>query len=794
MSNRSSKTHLKKEVIERRWSRWLGLKGWIAIVLISGGIVLVFWMMDRKANDAVTEATDVTKAGSEERTRAISDPPREPAGNGSGIRGKETSLRPAGNQLASAASPYLREAALQPVHWLPWSEAAFLRAQQEDKPILLDIGAIWCHWCHVMDVESYENKEIASLINQDFVAIKVDMDERPDIDRRYQQAIAAITGSGGWPLTAFLTPQGKLFYGGTYFPPEDRFGHPGLKTLLPRIAEAYRTRKQEILANVEQISSGLKRLAAYSAQKGSISEGLVQAISTNMVQQFDAVNGGFGTGVKFPSGSAIELALAKYFADQDPKMLEIVTKTLDAMGHGGVYDQLGGGFFRYSTDPQWRVPHFEKMNYDNAELLVNYLHAYKATGKPLYREIAQGIIDYLNGMLSDQIHGGFYAHQDADMTREDDGDYYTWTVQEVKTALPEDEAQVMLRYYDIQSRGEMRKEPEKNVLYIATSPEVLAKELGIPVGRVQLLIDRGKKHLLQVRLKRKTPLVDKTIYADRNGMLISAYLEAFQVLGNEQAKAFALKSLDLLLREAYREGKGMYHAYSEGNARLPGLLNDQVQTANALLDAFEVTGEQRYLKIARDLMDYTIHQFWDSQGGGFFDRHSQGDVLAALERPLKDVEDHPTASPNGVAALVLDRLAYLTNDAQYEQKALQTLQTFAGFAKQYGNFVATYALAVYYHLNHSAQAVIIGQKADPKTQLLWKSALTTYRPGKMVAVYDPSVLNIENLPPAVAGAVKAFGVRGEPRAYVCAGSTCAPPTGNPAEVIRLVKSYGLEKL
>ena len=416
------------------------------MALMGGGLTIGLWMLVWKANDNVSLGTNLVNSAPMEQARDTVGPSREP-----GI-GTQTKLSPSGNQLAGAASPYLREAALQPVHWLPWSEAAFRRAQQEDKPILLDIGAIWCHWCHVMDVESYENEEIARLINKFFVAIKVDMDERPDIDRRYQQAVKAISGSGGWPLTAFLTPQGKVFYGGTYFPPEERFGRPGLKTILPGVAEAYRTRKDEVLASAEQLSKRLERFGAESIQKGLLSDGLVQVISKKMVQQFDSVNGGFGTSVKFPSGSAIELALAKYFVDHDPKMLELVTKTLDAMAQGGVYDQIGGGFFRYSTDPQWRVPHFEKMNYDNAELLMNYLHAYQATGKTLYRETAQGIIRYLNGVLSDQANGGFYAHQDADMTREDDGDYYTWTVQEVRSALPKAEAEVIIRYYDIRPR------------------------------------------------------------------------------------------------------------------------------------------------------------------------------------------------------------------------------------------------------------------------------------------------------------------------------------------------------
>ncbi len=698
-----------------------------------------------------------------------------------------------GNLLAGEASPYLREASRQPVHWRPWGQAAFQQAQEEDKPILLDIGAVWCHWCHVMDMESYENQEIARLINQNFVAIKVDMDERPDIDRRYQEAVRALTGRGGWPLTAFLTSEGQVFFGGTYFPPTTRGTRTGLKQLLPELVRVYTVGKAQVQVSAAQLARTLANYGARVNQKGPLSEDLVQSVTTSMAKEFDPVNGGFGTGAKFPSGSAMDLALATYFVNQDPKMLEIVTKTLDAMAHGGVYDHIGGGFFRYATDPQWTVPHFEKMNYDNAELLMNYLHAYQATGNGLYREIAEGIRMYVNGVLSNQDTGGFYAHQDADMTREDDGDYYTWTVQDVRQALPQDEAEVMLRYYDIQALGEMRENPAKNVPLIATTSEAIAQELKVPIDKVRELIRHGTQHLYQARLTRKAPLVDQTMYADRNGMLISAYLEAFQVLGDEHAKAFALKTLDLLLRAAYREGQGMYHAYFEGQARVPGLLNDQVQMANASLDAFEVTGETRYLAVAKDLMDYAIVTLWDSQAGGFFDRAPQADALAVLGRPVKDISDNPTASPNGVAAAVLDRLASLTNRQDYAQKARETLEAFAGSAQRHGRFIAAYALAVHHHFNRPAQAVIIGKKNDPKTQSLWNAALTSYRPGKIVAVYDPTEVKLDHLPPAVAGAVKVFGIKGEPRAYVCAGVTCAPPTTDPNEVATLVKTYGVIK-
>ncbi len=774
MRNRScNNLHRLDVTLESIGCRWLNLQARMTTGILRVGLIAAVWMTGWVG--FWPSPVEIVAAGQGLPTSA------------------PTTSEPTGNQLAGQASPYLREAAQQPVHWLPWSPKAFRLAQQEDKPILLDIGAVWCHWCHVMDVESYENPEIASLINQHFVAIKVDMDERPDIDRRYQEAVQALTGQGGWPLTAFLTPEGHVFFGGTYFPPTTRGERVGLKALLPELVRIYTVGKAHVQANAAQLASSLVHYGARTIRQGIVSEDLVQTITTTMVKEFDPVNGGFGTHTKFPAGSAIELALARHFVDQDPKMLEIVTKTLDAMAHGGVYDHLGGGFFRYATDPQWTVPHFEKMNYDNAELLMNYLRAYQATRKTLYRDVAKGIMSYVNRVLSNQDTGGFYAHQDADMTREDDGDYYTWTVKEVRQALPKDEAEVILRYYDIQSLGEMHQNPSKNVPLIATTPNAIAQELKVSVDTVTALVHQGTQHLYQVRLTRQAPLVDQTIYADRNGMMISAYLEAYGALQDEEAKAFALKSLDLLLATAYREGQGMYHAYFEGRARVPGLLNDQVQMANATLDAFEVTGEARYLHVAKDLMDYAITTLWDPQAGGFFDRAPQENPLAALQRPFKDVDDNPTASPNGVAAAVLDRLASLTNHEAYTHKARETLEAFAGSASRYGRFMAAYALAVQYHLDRPAQAVIIGKKGDQRTQSLWKAALTAYRPGKIVAAYDPTAVKLDQLPPAVVGAVKVYGVQGEPRAYVCAGVTCAPPTTDPHEVVALIRTYGLTK-
>ncbi len=697
------------------------------------------------------------------------------------------------NRLATATSPYLREAAGQPVAWYPWGEEPFRLATALDRPILLDIGAIWCHWCHVMDQETYSNLEIARLINHAFIAIKVDRDERPDIDIRYQQAVQVLTGSGGWPLTVFLTPAGQVFYGGSTFFPEDRFGRPGFKTLLPKIAEVYHRRKEAVLEAAAQLQAAVTALETEALRHATLSPRLVQAIAQAVLNSFDALHGGFGQGAKFPMGSPIALALRLYAEQGDEELLRIAAKTLDAIANGGIHDQVGGGFHRFATDPAWQIPHFEKMDYVNAQLLESYLLAYQATGEMRYREVAEGIITYVNGVLSDQERGGFYAHQDADMGPGDDGAYYTWAVQEVQRALSKEEAAVMLRYYGVTEQGNMESTPGRNVLWVATTSETIARDLPLPLSTVESLIARGKAHLLEVRHQRKTPLVDRTLYADRNGMMISAYLEAYQVLGREELKDFGLKSLEFLLAHLRAEDGGLYHAFAEDAAHVPGFLDDYVWVAEALLQAFQVTGEARYLATARDLMDRALRTFWDACGSGFFDLRPDPAAVGPLKRPAKAIQDTSTPAPNTMAALVLDQLALLTNVQSYQQKAQQLLEAFAGRAPEYGWFAASYALAVDLHLHPPAHAVIVGRQADARTRALWRAALGAFRPGKLVAVYDPAVVKPAELPPPVAAAIQAAQTtQAGPQAYVCVGITCSLPTTEPAEVATLVATFQRE--
>lgn len=608
------------------------------------------------------------------------------------------------NRLISEASPYLRSAAYQPVDWYPFSPQAFARAQELDRPILLDIGAVWCHWCHVMDRESYENPEVARLINKMFVAIKVDRDARPDIDARYQRAVQALTGQGGWPLTAFLTPAGKVFFGGTYFPPENRLGRPGLKELLPNVSEAYRTQKDRILAGADEIAQFLQNSASNSAQAGKVTPALLEQLVAALPKDFDSEYGGSARAPKFPHGAVIRLALDRHAATRDARLREVAEKTLEGMARGGLRDYIHGGFYRYSTDRFWHVPHFEKMSYVQAELLEAFARAYQATGKPLYREAAEGILRYLTDTLSDQTRGGFLATQDADVSLDDDGSYFTWTLAEIKKLLSAKEAQAFAAHYGVVASPERHppETPDRNVLYQAKSLEEVAAELKLPVEELRTLVESARGKLRAARRQQEAPFVDPNKFVDWNALVLSAYRYAYEAFGDEAVKAFALRSTDFLLTQAYRPGQGMYHTVFEGKARTPGLIRDQAYMALALLDMFEISGRQRYLDAAQDLMDYTLDHFWDPKQGGFFDVAHGEDFVEILSQPRKEVQDAPLPGANAVAALALDRLFILTGEERYQEKAGQTLAAFAGSAPRLGTFAATYARAVAYHLENSS--------------------------------------------------------------------------------------------
>jgi uncharacterized protein YyaL (SSP411 family) len=691
------------------------------------------------------------------------------------------------NRLKDSASPYLRSASHQPIDWHEWGDAAFARAKSEDKPILLDIGAVWCHWCHVIDRESYENAEIAKIINEHFVAVKVDRDERPDVDSRYQSAVSAISGQGGWPLTGFLLSDGKPFFGGTYFPPEDQMGRPGFRRVLLAVADSYRNKRAELERAANSLADAVSQAEVFTGARADFDLAVVDAQIKSITQLFDIKNGGFGRAPKFPHSSAIDLILERYQQTKEKHLLAMVETTLEKMASGGVYDQLAGGFHRYSVDERWLVPHFEKMSYDNSELLKNYLHGHQVTQNGSLRETAQGIIGWVNEVLSDQESGGFYASQDADYSLDDDGDYFTWSLDELRAALLPDEARIMELYYDVEAHGEMHHNPAKNVLWIASDAADVAKQLGLDETTARLTIAKSKGKMLATRLPRPTPFIDKTMYVSWNAMFVSAYLDAARVLGGSlgaNCRAFGLKTLDRMLKEVWTETRGFGHRI--GGPALEGSLDDQVFSVLALLDAYETTLDPRYFSAAQKTMDLAIARYGDPEGGGFFDRPNDAAPMGGLDVRRKPFQDSPTPSANSVAAIALIRMHAFTGDDRYHAFAQKTLEAFAGVAPQYGLFAATYGLAATLFAHHPIQVVITGPANDPTAQALDGAAHRVYHFGKSVLRVTPGTPQLhlagaleETLPHLPAD--KALAV-------VCSGQTCFPPTSDPAQLIALLEN------
>ena len=741
------------------------------------------------------------------------------------------------NSLARASSAYLRSAMHQPIQWHEWGEEAFASAQRANKPMLLDIGAVWCHWCHVMDRESYDDAEVAAIVNEHFIAVKVDRDERPDIDSRYQAAVSAVSGQGGWPLTAFLTPDGKPFYGGTYFPPNDGYGRPSFKRVLTSIANAYKEKHGDVVEQAKMLESAIAQAESFAGRSGRVSWSIIAAIQKSAFGMFDPQHGGFGQAPKFPHPSVLDLLIERYartaagaslrrtaeggrphmdLADAGEQLHNVVVTTLEHMANGGVYDQLAGGFHRYSVDERWVVPHFEKMCYDNSELLKNYVHAYQATGSEFFAGVARDIIRWMDEWLSDRERGGFYASQDADISMDDDGDYFTWTLDETRAVLTEEEAQVAALHYDINEIGEMHHNPAKNVLYVRAPIEEIAQRMSLSAERVRELLDSAKKKMYAARLLRPTPYVDKTVYVGWNSMCISAYLEAAKVLGLEDARGFALRSLDRILAEAWKmpaEAGGSARSTSTSTRLLHvvsysdpaashrevfGLLDDYAATALACLDAYEGTADLSYFKFAQAIGDGMIARFFDAVSGGFFDAEpaAEGKSLGVLSTRRKPLQDSPTPAGNPMAAIALLRLHHYTGDSGYRDKAEQTLETFAGAAEQFGIFAATYGIAVLHLLENPVQVVVIADQQQSETaKSLAAIATAAFAFNKSVLRLRANQAVAGNLPPSLAATIPNLPQlklpqlsAGESFAVLCSGFACQPPVRDPAELRRALEA------
>src|ERR671915_1331065 len=574
------------------------------------------------------------------------------------------------NRLANETSPYLLQHKDNPVDWYPWGEEALKRAREEDKPILLSVGYSACHWCHVMERESFEDDETARMMNEHFVNVKVDREERPDIDSIYMAAVQALTRHGGWPMTVFLTPDGAPFYGGTYFPPTPSRGMPSFQQLLLSVVDAYENRREEVLQNAQAVSDYLQAsTAAVMPEAETSGTELLDRAAGVLLSQLDRRFGGFGGAPKFPQAMNLEVLLRHYYRTGERSALDGVELTCRQMANGGIYDQLGGGFSRYSVDGYWLVPPFEKMLYDNALLSRLYLEAYQATGDTFYRRIAEETLDYvLRDMTSEE--GGFYSAEDADSEGEE-GKFYVWTLEELEAALDPDEASLAARYWDVTERGNFEG---KNILHVARPPEAVADEFGLSPEELGARIARIRAKLFAVREERVRPGRDEKILAAWNGLMLRSFALAARVTRCEDYREAAIENATFIVEKLKEDGR-IHRSYKDGRARFNGYLEDYAMVADGLVALYEATFQTRWLAEAEALCDAVLELFWDEEKRAFYDTPADHEEL--VTRP-RDIYDSAAPSGNSVAADVLLRLALLLDREDYRARAEAVLEELSG--------------------------------------------------------------------------------------------------------------------
>jgi uncharacterized protein YyaL (SSP411 family) len=664
------------------------------------------------------------------------------------------------NRLAGETSPYLLQHKDNPVDWYPWGEEALARARAEDKPLLVSIGYSACHWCHVMEHESFEDAQTAELMNQHFVPVKVDREERPDVDSIYMGAVQAMTGHGGWPLNVFLDPEGVPFYGGTYFPPEPRPGMPSFRQVLDGVAEAWRTRRDEIQAAAPRTIEGLSATALVRPSQEILSPGVLEEAERGLAGQFDPNFGGFGGAPKFPPASALEFLMARIAdgADATGKAAEIVRTTLEQMARGGMYDQIGGGFARYSVDAHWLVPHFEKMLYDNALLARAYLHGWQLTGEEIFRRVCEQTLDWaLREMRGPE--GGFYSALDADSEGEE-GKFYVWTEQELREALGED-AEPLLTYWGV-DRGPNFE--GRSILHVAG-------------GDIEpQLLERARQTLYELRARRVWPGLDDKRLTAWNALMVAALADAGAALGREDYLDSARGCADFLL-ERMRDSEGrLQRTYKDGRASLAAYLEDHAFLSEALLVLYEATVETRWFVEARRLADDIVLRFRDADAGGFFDTASDHEAL--IVRP-RSFEDHPIPSGSSSAAYALLRINAVTGDRAYEQPAVEVFRLLHQAAGRHPQAFGHLLQAMHFHFSTPREVALVGESIDE----LASPVRARFRPTTVLAGMRPGDDEAQDAIPLLRGREP---VDGRPAAYVCENFACRLPVTEPEELERLL--------
>ncbi len=705
------------------------------------------------------------------------------------------------NRLIGETSPYLLQHAHNPVDWYPWGPEALNRAQAEDRPILLSVGYSACHWCHVMAHESFEDPETAGLMNELFVNIKVDREERPDIDAIYMEAVQALTQHGGWPMTVFLTPQGKPFYGGTYFPPEPRYGMPSFRQLLLAIADAWRTRRHELESAGARMTDALARSGLIRPAESELTPDVLSRARQGLLRSHDPDAGGFGSAPKFPQPMNLDFLLQSHAHAGDGATLKTVTLTLHKMAEGGIYDQLGGGFHRYSTDDHWLAPHFEKMLYDNAQLARTYLHAWQVTGDATFRRIVEETLDYvLREMTSPE--GGFYSTQDAD-SEGHEGKFFLWTPAEVTALLGPEDARVFCAYHDVTARGNFREGgPSANILNIPRPLEVVADDLGVSPERLAQAAARGRAILFAAREQRIHPGRDEKILAEWNGLMIHAFAEAGAALERPDYVAAAQRAAEFVLgrmsesaNQQIANGKSanrpvddgampgtaghavrntkyeirLFRTYKDGRAHLNAYLEDYAAVGLGLVGLYQATFELRWLEAATALAEIVIARFGDDAAGGFFQTSTDHEQLIARR---KDFVDSAVPSGNSLAAELLLRLGKLLDRSDFTARAAATLRLMADAMGQQPLAFGRLLGALDFYLNPGQEIAIIGEPAAEETRALVAEVWRRYLPNSVLACAAPGDAAAQAVIPLLAARPQ---IGGQPTAYVCRNYACQLP-------------------
>ena len=679
------------------------------------------------------------------------------------------------NRLANETSPYLLQHANNPVDWYPWGEEALERARAEDKPILLSVGYSACHWCHVMERESFENPTIAAQMNDGFVSVKVDREERPDIDSIYMTAVQAMTGHGGWPMTVFLTPDGKPFYGGTYFPPEDRGGMPSFPRVLEAISDAYSNSRGDVLTTTEQLLERMRQMSAVGQQGFEpLTDEVMRLAMRKAASDFDPRHGGFGLQPKFPQPMTYEYLLRHYLRTEDSEALHMVELTLQRMATGGIYDQIGGGFHRYSTDAFWLVPHFEKMLYDNALLVRLYLHAYQITGNPMYRRIVEETLEYVMREMTGP-QGGFYSAQDAD-SEGVEGKFFIWLPHEIEEALGTDDAEIICRYYGITPHGNFEG---RNILRVAMDAANLARDEGLDAAAFGDLLARAKARLLAVRNERIAPGLDDKILTSWNGLMLAAFSEAASVLGRKDYAEVAERNAEFLLANLLREGR-LLRTYKDGEAKLNGYLEDYAFLIDGLLTLHEVNFSRSTLDAAIELGNAMVDLFWDAATNQFFDTGHDHEQLVV--RP-KDLTDNAIPCGSSMAVDVLLRLAVITGDGDMERRASVALRGVRQLMMTFPTAAGHWLGALDFYLSRPKEIVIVGERGDSNTDALLAEVHRHYTPNRVLlgtSDGDGIAHDVDGLPLLV----DRHQIDGLATAYVCENYVCQLPVTDPQALAR----------